>query len=68
LSYTVKEKSGLFEIVERATDLVVVSRNNMVEATRLAKSLNRGSGFDGYTPTFFSLTYPDHVKENAVQN
>ena len=68
MSYTVKEKSGSFEIVERATELVVVSRNNIVEATRLAKSLNRGSGFNGYTPTFFTLVYPDHAEKNAAQN
>jgi hypothetical protein len=68
MSYTVKEKSGSFEIIERATELVVVSRNNMTEATHLAKSLNRGSGFNGYTPAFFTLVYPDHAEKNAVQN
>ena len=68
MSYKVKEKSGSFDIVELSTDLVVVSRNNMTEATRLAKSLNRGYGFNGYTPVFFTLTYPDHAEKNAVQN
>lgn len=68
MSYKVKEAKGSFDIVELSTDLVVVSRNNMTEATRLAKSLNGGYGFNGYTPTFFTLVYPDHAEKNAVQN
>lgn len=68
MSYAVKETKGSFEIVELSTDLVVTSRNNMTEATRLAKSLNGGHGFNGYTPMFFTLAYPDHAEKNAVQN
>lgn len=67
MSYNVKQKSGIFEIVERGTDLVVATRTNNEEARKLARSLNLGSGFNGFTPTFFTLVYPDHAKGNTVQ-
>jgi hypothetical protein len=67
MSYNVKQKSGIFEIVERGTDLVVASRTTNEEARKLARSLNLGSGFNGFTPTFFTLAYPDPAKGNTVQ-
>lgn len=68
MSYNVKEKSGTFEVIERGTDLVVASRTSNEEARRLARSLNLGSGFNGFTPTFFTLKYPDgHAKGNTAQ-
>jgi hypothetical protein len=67
MSYNVKQKSGTFEIIERDTNLVVASKNTNEEARSMARSLNLGSGFNGFTPTFFTLAYPDHTKGNAAQ-
>lgn len=68
MSYNVKEKDGIFEIIERGSDLVVATRKSNDEARKLARSLNLGSGFNGFTPTFFTLKYPDdHAKGNTVQ-
>lgn len=67
MGYNVKENAGVFEIIERGTDLVVANRKSNEEARKLARSLNLGAGFNGFTPTFFTLTYPDHTKGNTVQ-
>jgi len=68
MSYNVKEKDGIFEIIERGSDLVVATRKSNDEARKLARSLNLGSGFNGFTPTFFTLKYPDdRAKGNTVQ-
>jgi hypothetical protein len=63
----VKENAGVFEIIERGSDLVVASRKSNEEARKLARSLNLGAGFNGFTPPFFTLKYPDHAKGNTAQ-
>lgn len=68
MSYRVEEKDGSFEIIEQDTNLVVVTRTDRIAASILAKSLNRGYGFNGFTPMFFTLRYPNHAEKNAVQN
>lgn len=67
MGYRVDEKKNLFEIVEKGSELVVATRKDKTEAVKLCRSLNLGSGFDGFTPPFFTLVYPDHAKGNAAQ-
>ena len=69
MPYTTRNKNNLFEVVEKGSDLVVAVRKTKDDATRLTRSLNLGAGFDGFTPSFFTLKYPnpDHAKGNAAQ-
>ena len=67
MGYRVNEKKNLFEIIEKGSELVVATRKDKNEAVKLCRSLNLGSGFDGFTPPFFTLVYPDHAKGNAAQ-
>jgi hypothetical protein len=69
MGYRMNEKNGLFEIIEKGSELVVAVRKGKDEATNLTRSLNLGSGFDGFTPPFFTLVYPnpDHAKGNTAQ-
>jgi len=67
MGYRVNEKKNLFEIIEKGSELVVTTREDKDEAVKLCRSLNLGSGFDGFTPPFFTLVYPDHAKGNAAQ-
>lgn len=70
MGYKMNEKDGLFEIIEKGSDLVVAVKNEKADATKLTRSLNLGAGFDGFTPTFFTLTYPNpdaHAKGKAAQ-
>jgi hypothetical protein len=67
MGYRMNEKDGLFEIVEKGTELVVAVRKDKDAAAKLTRSLNLGSGFDGFTPPFFTLKYPDHAKGNTAQ-
>lgn len=67
MGYRVNEQKNLFEIIEKGSELVVATRKDKNEAVKLCRSLNLGSGFDGFTPPFFTLVYPDHAKGNAAQ-
>lgn len=68
MGYRVNEKKNLFEIIEKGSELVVAALKEKDAATKLCRSLNLGSGFDGFTPTFFTLKYPeDPAKGKAAQ-
>lgn len=58
MGYRVNENKSLFEIVEKGSELVITTRKDKGEAIKLCRSLNLGSGFDGFTPPFFALVYP----------
>ena len=59
MSYKVQNDKAKFEIVEKDTSLVVARPANKVEANTLCRSLNLGSGFNGFTPEFFTTIYPE---------
>ncbi len=68
MGYRVNDNKGLFEIIEKGSELIVAKNAEKDVATKLCRSLNLGSGFDGFTPTFFTLKYPDdHAKGKAAQ-
>lgn len=68
MSYRINEKSGSYEIIEKGSELVIAARAEKDVAVKLCRSLNLGAGFDGFTPTFFTLKYPDdHAKGKAAQ-
>ena len=68
MPYTMRNNKDLFEIVEKGSELVVAVRTEKDVAVKLCRSLNLGGGFDGFTPPFFTLKYPDDpAKGKAAQ-
>jgi len=68
MGYRVNDKEGMYEIIEKGSELVVAIRTEKDVAVKLCRSLNLGGGFDGFTPPFFTLKYPDDpAKGKAAQ-
>ena len=63
MSYRVSKRKGLFAIVERDTDLVIMRTEDEVKARTTCRSLNLGSGFNGLTPAFFISEFGYKQKE-----
>jgi hypothetical protein len=53
----------LHEVVETGTRQVIKSDMTKNDAKSLARHLNMGGGFDGFTPSFFLARIP--IKENS---
>lgn len=53
MTYSVKEQSGRYLVVEKDTDNIIKEVKDQKEARAVCRSLNLGSGFAGYTPAFF---------------
>lgn len=53
MTYRVLKEKEEYAIVEKDTDLVVQRLKDQAEARDLCRSLNLGSGFNGFTPAFF---------------
>lgn len=51
--YLVKKVNRKFHIIENSTGLNLFVTSNEGDAQRMLYLLNDGSGFDGYTPSFF---------------
>lgn len=58
MSYYIKEENSLFKIVEKNSELVVQETKDRAFARSRCRSLNLGSGFNGFTPEFFCIKYP----------
>lgn len=52
--YHLKETKGVFDIVEKCTDTVINLSMSEIRAKELCIKMNHGSGFDGWTPSFFA--------------
>ena len=59
MSYTVKQNGVLHEVIERGTNLIVAVKKDNEGARKLARTLNLGGGFNGFTPLFFCYKYKD---------
>ena len=62
MSYRVVEDEKTNNIVEKETELVIAKIRSSREARKMCRSLNLGSGFNGYTPVFFTLEYKQTKK------
>lgn len=58
MSYYVREENSVFKIVEKHSELVVQETGDKTFARSRCRSLNLGSGFNGFTPEFFCIKYP----------
>jgi hypothetical protein len=54
MSYSVKQGKTGYNIVEKDTDLTIELERSEKEARDLCRKMNLGSGFNGWTPTFFT--------------
>jgi hypothetical protein len=61
--YHVEEKDGASLIIEQGTDQTVFVCGCADSARSLCRSMNLGSGFNGFTPHFFTIGYREGVAE-----
>jgi hypothetical protein len=54
MSYRVLETGQGYDIVEKETDVVIELKRAEKDAKDICRKLNLGSGFCGWTPTFFA--------------
>lgn len=52
MNYEIKNETGLFHVMEMQTGQVIKSFAFIKDAKNLAKRLNSGMGFAGWTPSF----------------
>lgn len=64
MSYSVKQGETGYNIVEKDTDVVIVLERSESDARALCRKMNLGSGFNGWTPPFFT-TRMNIVTEEA---
>lgn len=57
MSYKVVEKNKKFFIYEKKTNQFVWQSNVETDLHRITRKLNLGSGFQGNTPTFFTMYF-----------
>lgn len=48
-----KNKNGKFDIIEKPTEQIIMSFDTKEKAKERTTELNKGRGFDGFTPSFF---------------
>ena len=54
MSYSVKHGKSGYNIVERDTEIVIELEHTESEARSMCRKMNLGSGFNGWTPPFFT--------------
>lgn len=53
-NYIVEEDDTVFSVVEKTTETVVYQAKKLEQAKQMCSRLNSGTGFQGFTPTFFT--------------
>lgn len=54
MSYSVKKGDTGYDIFEKDTETLIVLNKPEKEARDMCRKMNLGSGFNGWTPTFFT--------------
>lgn len=57
MSYTLKKADTAYNIYEKSSDVLIELSCEEKKAKDLCRKLNLGSGFNGWTPTFFATKY-----------
>lgn len=57
MTYRVQQNEKEYNIIEKDTNLIVYTEQKENSARELCRSLNLGSGFNGYTPLFFTQSF-----------
>lgn len=67
--YTVtKQSDKCWEVQETTTDQTVYEVCSEKKARALVRSLNLGSGFNGFTPQFMSVNYLSNKQKERPSN
>lgn len=61
--YKILQELKLWQIHENKTDQIVFASRSETTVRDLYDKLERGAGFDGNTPKFFSQSYPPREYE-----
>jgi len=65
MSYTVRKRKVGYCVIEKNTNITLARFEHHDEARKLVRSLNLGSGFKGFTPSFFDI---DKHKKRPSKN
>jgi len=65
MSYSVKKRKIGYCVIEKYTNITLAIFDNHTEARALSRSLNLGSGFNGYSPSFFKMW--DYTNNDTTQ-
>jgi hypothetical protein len=57
MSYILKKTDIAYHIYEKSSDILIELNFDEKKAKDLCRKLNLGSGFNGYTPSFFAEKY-----------
>jgi len=57
MSYTVKLNDGQYDILEKETDTTIELNAKEKTARDICRKLNLGAGFNGWTPSFLTISY-----------
>lgn len=57
MTYRVQQNKNQYDIIEKDTNTVVYKDCKESNARELCRSLNLGSGFNGFTPIFFTQDF-----------
>ena len=63
MKYYTSKFDDYFDIVEKDTDMRIVLRTSKERATNICKNLNKGAGFNGFTPDFFASNKGHEMEE-----
>lgn len=66
MTYRVVQDNKGYRIVEKDSELTVMEKSDEKSARELCRSLNLGSGFDGFTPPFFTLEFKQKERPSRV--
>lgn len=57
MTYRVEKQGRKFAVIEKDTDLVLIKKTRKREAHDMCRNLNLGHGFNGWTPSFFAMSF-----------
>ena len=66
MSYRVRKYKNSFKVIEKDTDLVLIKTSSEKEARDMCRALNLGSGFQGFTPTFFVNQFKQKERPSRI--
>lgn len=60
MSYgVIQNQNGKYDLLEKNTEVVIKVNRSSDEAKSICRKLNLGTGFNGWTPPFFSQSFVD---------
>lgn len=67
MTYKTIPNDGMYEVHELDTNSVVYKSTDESKSRAMARSLNLGAGFAGFTPTFFLTSFEQQLKKASTE-